>query len=278
MKSLITGGSGYIGSFLVPELRRFGHSVISIDSHSLDISERNAIRSLQRRLRGVDYVYHLAAKSSIGESQERPGYYHATNVTGTVNLLQACKHFPIKKFIYISSAEVYGIPLYSPTPETAPVNPNSVYGLTKYLGEFYTLRWSALYGIPVVILRLFNVYGPQSPVTGTWGPIITTFMEQKKTHVPYTVHGDGRERRDFVYVTDVVGAMIQACESRISGEIFNIGSGQAVSFNRVVKLLGGTKRSTKHTKRRDTWADISKAKRLLGWQPKVAIEEGLRNI
>lgn len=292
---LITGGAGFIGSHLVEHLFRDAYEVKVLDNFStgrrenldhLHTFERLTLNecdikyfdSIQNHFQDIDWVFHIASLADIVPSIERPDDYYQSNVHGTFNVLEACRKYGIKRFIYAASSSCYGIPDSYPTSETAEIRPQYPYALTKYLGEQLVMHWCKVYKLPAVSLRLFNVYGPKSRTSGTYGAVFGVFLAQKLANKPFTVVGDGKQTRDFTFVTDVVEAMIKAAESNITDEIINIGSGQTYTVNRLVGLLGG---DVVHIPKRPgepdcTWADITKAKKLLGWQPKVSFEEGIK--
>lgn len=295
MKTLVTGGGGFIGSHLVDRLLADGHEVTVLDNFSTgrpqnlahqqdnprlrvvqaDVADYEAIRSC---FVGVDWVFHLAALADIVPSIQRPLDYHHANVDGTVSVLEAARQAGVRRFIYAASSSCYGIPDAYPTPETAPIRPQYPYALTKYLGELAALHWQQVYGLPVVSLRFFNVYGPRSRTSGTYGAVFGVFLAQKLAGQPFTVVGDGTQTRDFTFVTDVVNACVMAAESDLMGEVMNVGSGHTYSVNRLVELLGG---DVVYIPKRPgepdcTFADITKIQRLLGWRPQVSFEEGVR--
>jgi UDP-glucose 4-epimerase len=181
------------------------------------------------------------------------------------------------KVIYAASSSCYGIPDVFPTPETAEIRPQYPYALTKYVAEQYVLHWSEVYGLPAVCLRFFNVYGPRARSNGTYGAVFGVFLAQKLAGEPLTVVGDGTQRRDFVYVTDVTEACVRAAEADLSGEVLNVGAGDPQSVNRLCELIGGPKVYVpKRPGEPDcTWADISRIRRLLDWAPTVPFEEGV---
>jgi UDP-glucose 4-epimerase len=294
---LITGGAGFIGSHLVDHAVSKGCEVIVVDNFSngrpeniaqqegnarvrvmrADIAELSQIES---HFEEVDYVFHLAALADIVPSVENPSAYHRANVDGTFNCLLAAKKHAVKRFIYAASSSCYGLADVVPTPESAEIRPQYPYALTKNMGEQYVLHFAKLYGLPACSLRFFNVYGPRSRTSGTYGAVFGVFLKQKLADVPYTVVGNGNQTRDFTYVSDIVDALWTAAESNVAGEAMNVGNGQTYSINRLVDLLGGPKI---HIPKRPgepdcTFADISKICRLLGWQPKVSFEEGVRKV
>lgn len=294
-RALATGGAGFIGSHLVERLVQDGHHVIVLDNfstgrrenlsgvagdarleiHDVDLAETD---SLLPYFRGVDWVFHLAALADIVPSVERPLNYYRSNVTGTVNVAEAARTAKVKRFVYTASSSCYGIPAIYPTPETADIQPRYPYALTKYLGEQIVMHWSRVYKLPAVSLRLFNVFGPRARTTGTYGAVFGVFLAQKLAGRPFTVVGDGRQTRDFTFVTDAVEACIAAAESEVTGEVFNVGSGNTYSVSRLVELLGG---DVVYIPKRPgepdcTFADITRIKRVLGWTPSVCFENGVR--
>ena len=295
MKSLITGGAGFIGSNLVDALLAQGDDITVLDNFSTGRPENlshvedevelvEADLSLHgawtKYFKGIDRVFHLAALADIVPSIENPDTYYQANVTGTFNVMKACKKFGVSKVVYSASSSCYGIPDTVPTPESAEIRPQYPYALTKFLGEQIVLHWSHVYGVPSVSTRLFNVYGPRSRTSGTYGAVFGVFLAQKLSKKPFTVVGDGTQTRDFTYVEDVTSALIAAAESTLEGEIINIGSDNTCSINRVVELLEG---EAVYIPKRPgepdcTWADISKAKKLLKWSPTVSIEQGIKNL
>lgn len=294
MKALVTGGAGFIGSHLCELLLNEGLEVISVDSlvagqrrniapfeehsqfqfHHLDVRDGE---SLTKLMDGCDYVFHLAGLADVVPSMEKPQAYYENNVTGTFHVLEAARTVGIRRLVYAASSSCYGIADEYPTPETAPIQPQYPYALTKYLGEELVLHWGQVYKIPVVSLRLFNVYGPRTRTTGTYGAVFGVFLAQKLAGKPYTVVGDGNQSRDFTYVTDVASAFFAAARSDVRNEILNVGSGTHNSINRLVELLGGP--VTYVPKRPGepdcTFADTTRIRSLLDWEPRVSFEEGV---
>ena len=295
-KALVTGGAGFIGSHLVDRLLKDSFDVIVLDnfsngrmenlSHHLDnriLEIKNVdvsnFQEIKDYFTDVSWVFHLAALADIVPSIQNPLKYHKANVDGTVSVLEASRKAGVKRFIYAASSSCYGIPDVYPTPETTDIRPMYPYALTKYIGEQYVLHWGKVYDLPVVSLRLFNVYGPRARTSGTYGAVFGVFLAQKLAGKPFTIVGDGTQTRDFTFVTDVVEAFILAARLKLRNEIFNVGSDNHYSINKLVELLGGNE--VVHMPKRPgepdcTFADISKIKKKLGWSPKVNFEEGVK--
>ncbi len=295
MKSLVTGGAGFIGSHLVDALLSKGHEVVVLDNFSTGRPEnlehvKDSIHIVEcdlgilgdwyKNFKGVDWVFHLAALADIVPSIQHPEAYFRANVDGTFNVLQACIKAETKRFLYAASSSCYGLPESYPTTELAEIRPQYPYALTKRMGEELVMHWAQVYKIPAVSLRFFNVFGPRSRTSGTYGAVFGVFLAQKLAGQPFTVVGDGSQTRDFTFVTDIVGALIAAAESDKQGEIYNVGSGYTTSVNKLVELLEGNKVNIpKRPGEPDcTFADITKIKNEIGWIPKVTVEEGVSEI
>ncbi|MBL4761327.1 MAG: SDR family oxidoreductase [Gammaproteobacteria bacterium] len=297
MNVLITGGAGFIGSHLSRKMIADGHQVAVLDNlsngrkdniadllssdrftfHHADIRNEEDISSVFDE---IDWVFHLAGVADIVPSIEDPREYFETNVTGTLNVLEAAKKAGVKRFIYAASSSCYGIPDVYPTNESSPIDSKYPYALTKYLGEELVMHWQQLYDMPALSLRLFNVFGPNSRTTGAYGAVFGVFLAQKMNNRPLTVVGDGNQTRDFTYIADVVSAFSMAAESDLVGEVMNVGSGGTYSINELVNLLGGE--ITYIPKRPGepdcTYAETTKIQTLLGWQPQVSFEQGVENM
>ncbi|TAK76563.1 MAG: SDR family oxidoreductase [Gammaproteobacteria bacterium] len=294
---VVTGGAGFIGSHLVDKLLSQGRSVRVIDSlvtgHPRNLQQHQDNPNLEfiqgditntvlmnQACQQAERVFHVAARADIVPSIEDPTEYFKSNVEGTLSVLEAARLHRVKRLVYIASSSCYGFPDVFPTPETAKISPQYPYALTKYLGEEMVLHWHKVYKMPVASVRCFNVYGPRARTSGSYGAVFGVFLAQLLAGKPLTIVGDGQQVRDFVYVSDVVEAIIAAANSSVSGEVFNIGSGQKpVSVNRLVELLGA--KETTHIPKRPgepdmTWADVTKIQSILKWQAKVSIEEGVK--
>ena len=292
-RALVTGGCGFIGSHLVEKLIKLNYEVIIIDNlstgrleninnfknkcklYKVDITN---IKQIDKHFKNVDVVFHCAALADIVPSIQNPENYYNSNVTGSLNVISCCIKHKVKKIIYTASSSCYGISKKIPTKEKEKINPEYPYALTKYLGEQIILHWSKVYKIKSISLRLFNVYGPRSRTSGTYGAMFGIFLAQKIFSRPFTVVGNGEQKRDFTYISDIVEVLIKASKSNLTQEIFNIGSGRSVSVNYIVKLLSGKKiRIPKRPGEPEiTFADISKVKKKLKWKPKIKIEKGIK--
>ena len=295
MKVVVTGGAGFIGSHLVDSLLKENFEVTVLDNFSTGRLENleHVLEQIElvecdlgvqgdwiQNFTNADWVIHLASLADIVPSIQQPEEYYRSNVDGTFNVLQAAKTAGVKRFVYAASSSCYGIPDNYPTPEHADIRPQYPYALTKRMGEEMVLHWAQVYSFPAISLRFFNVYGPRSRTSGTYGAVIGVFLAQKLAGKPFTVVGDGKQTRDFTFVTDIVQAMISAAKSNRSGQIYNVGSGTNVSVNRLVELLGGEKvYIPKRPGEPDcTFADIHKIQKELGWKPQVTIEKGIEKI
>jgi UDP-glucose 4-epimerase len=295
---IVTGGAGFIGSHLVDALLAQGRRVLVIDDLSVGRRSNLAQHMANPKLRlieasvcdrdhmlalfeGAARVFHLAALADIVPSVETPGRYFDANVNGSYAVAEAARQRGVGRLVYAASSSCYGFPDRYPTPETAAIDPRYPYALTKYLGEQIVLHWGRLYGIEVISLRLFNVYGPRARTTGTYGAVFGVFLAQKRAGKPLTVVGDGTQTRDFTYVDDVVAAFLAAAERGRSGAIYNVGSGRTVSVSRLVELIGahGIVRLPKRPGEPDcTFADTTRIVAELGWQARVPIETGVANL
>lgn len=293
-RAIVTGGAGFIGSHMVDLLVERDYSVLVIDNlatgraENLDQHRREPRVDFQqvdmctltpdsRLLRGADHVFHFGGIGDIVPSIERPLEYMRANVDGTLAVLEASRHAGVRKFVYAASSSCYGLATELPTTERAPIRPEYPYALSKYLGESAALHWAQVYRLPVISIRMFNVYGPRVRTTGAYGAVFGVFLAQKLHRKPYTVVGDGTQRRDFVYVTDVARAYLMAAESDQAGEVFNLGSGDPQTVNRLVELMGG---EVVYVPKRPgepdcTWADIGKIQRVLGWKPEISFPHGV---
>ncbi len=278
-KAVVTGGAGFIGAHLVAALKEKGFEVAVVD-----LKTGGDIRKpgdLEKVFAGADYVFHTAALPRVQYSIEHPIETHDTNITGTLNVLLAARDAGVKKVVYSASSSAYGEQKEMPLRESMPANPISPYALQKYAGELYCRMFSKVYGLPTVSLRYFNVYGPGADPSGAYALVIAKFIEMRKQGEPMTITGDGEQTRDYTHVSDVVEANLLAAESPKvgQGEVVNIGAGRNASVNRVAELIGGpVEYIPQRLEPKDTLADNSLAKELLGWQPQVSLEGGIAEL
>ena len=294
MKYLVTGGAGFIGSTLVKELVKQGHEVVVVDNHSSsggELLNENSIKEsvttisgdisyikcqtglhdkLNAAFEGVDTVFHLAARARVQPSIENPVLYNATNVEGTLNMLEYARKAKVRRFVFTSSSSLYGDTEVFPTPETLEPNPLSPYGLQKLIGEQYCQLYSRIHDLDTVCLRYFNVYGEGAPTKGAYCLVMGIFIRQALEGKNLTIYGNGQQRRDFTYVGDVVNANILAskCDKKFAGEAFNIGNGENRSVQEIADVFKlPCDYLPARLEPKQTLADNSKAKEVLGWEP-----------
>ena len=293
---VVTGGAGFIGSHMVDLLIERGLAVRAIDNlaggrrenlaqHASNpdfVLEERDVRSYEPGdplFRGANYVFHFAGIGDIVPSIERPAEYMSANVQGTVRMLECARHAQVRKFVYAASSSCYGLAKI-PTREDHPIAPQYPYALSKYQGEQAAFHWHHVYRLPVNSIRIFNAYGTRSRTSGAYGAVFGVFLRQKLAGKPLTVVGDGTQKRDFLYVTDIARAFLAAAETQHAGRFWNLGAGKPQSINRLVELLGGEKiRIPKRPGEPDcTWADIAKITAELDWKARVSFEEGVAKI
>ena len=300
MRYLVTGGAGFIGSNTVDELLRRGHSVAVLDDLSTG-QERNLPPSrdqidlfqgsindpeiVQRACRGADYVLHLAARTSVPRSVKDPAETNRINADGTLLVLLAARDAGVRRVVFAGSSAVYGETPTLPKREDMPPAPISPYGVTKLIGELYGQVFHRVYGLEFVTLRYFNVFGPRQDPGSPYSGVLSLFITAMQKGEPPTVYGDGEHSRDFTFVENVVQANLLACEAPgIAGLIFNAGTGRRYTLNQTLALLekfAGRPARAKYVEPRqgdirDSQADISLARKKLGYDPRVGFEEGLR--
>jgi len=295
--AIVTGGAGFIGSHMVDLCLSKGWTVRVIDNLTggrlanlahhgnesrLSLEERD-IRSYQPGdpfFKNADYVFHFGGIGDLVPSIERPLEYMSVNIQGTMHMLECARQAgTVVKFVYAASSSCYGL-ADVPTTEDHPIRPEHPYALSKNLGEQACFHWRKVYKLPVNSIRIFNAYGTRSRTSGAYGAVFGVFLKQKLAGTPFTVVGDGTQTRDFLYVTDVARAFLRAAETPLEGRIWNVGAGNPQSVNRLVELLGGpTVQVPKRPGEPDcTFADISRIKADLGWQPEVSFEEGVAKV
>jgi len=293
---VVTGGAGFIGSHMVDLLIERGLAVRAIDNlaggrrenlaqHAANpdfVLEERDVRSYEPGdplFRGAHCVFHFAGIGDIVPSIERPVEYMSANVQGTVRMLECARRAQVRKFVYAASSSCYGLAKI-PTREDHPIAPQYPYALSKYQGEQAAFHWHHVYRLPVNSIRIFNAYGTRARTSGAYGAVFGVFLRQKLAGKPLTVVGDGTQKRDFLYVTDIARAFLAAAETQHAGRFWNLGAGNPQSINRLVELLGGEKI---HIPKRPgepdcTWADIAKITAELDWKAKVSFEEGVAKI
>ena len=300
MKYIITGGAGFIGSHLCDYLLELKSTqkIIIIDNLK-DGSKKNLKLSLKNKkvklykkdiknkekifnlFKNIDVVFHLAAQSDIVPSIENPVEYYQSNVNGTLNILETMRDQNVKKIIFAASSSCYGIPKFTPTKENDQIDLRYPYAFSKNMAEQMIVHWSRVYNINYISLRLFNVYGPRSRTNSAYGAALGIFMKQKLSNSPYTVVGDGKQKRDFIHVRDVSKAFYKAGVSQQKNKIFNVGSGKPVTVNYLLRLIGDQQKvyvPKRPGEPNVTHADIKKIKKFLKWKPEISIEKGIKNV
>lgn len=294
--AIVTGGAGFIGSHMVDLLIERGFSVRVIDSmvggciDNISHHKSNSDFTLEERdirsyepgdafFKDSKYVFHFAGIGDIVPSIESPVEYMSVNVQGTVKMLECARDAKVSKFVYAASSSCYGLAKV-PTNEIHQIEPLYPYALSKFQGEQLAFHWHQVYQLPVNAIRIFNAYGTRSRTSGAYGAVFGVFLRQKIAGKPLTVVGDGSQKRDFLYVTDVARAFLAAAETEFVGRFYNLGAGNPQSVNKLVELLGGEK---VHIPKRPgepdcTWADITSITSELKWEPKVSFEEGVYKV
>lgn len=299
MRFLITGGMGFIGSHLAARLHREGHYVRVLDDMSSgnpvqlspDIFVRRGdvrdVPNIWPLLHGVDVVYHLAARVSVPASILYPREYNDVNVGGTVALLEACRDVGVGRVILTSSAAVYGQQMQQPVSEDAPIKPAAPYAVSKIAAEYYLFTMGQLVGFETVSLRIFNAYGPGQALPPTHAPVIPYVMRQVDQNASVVINGDGSQSRDFVYIDDVIDALVAAASAPgVDRQTINIGSGQETTINQLAQIIGevvGRKPSLLYNSENGGGvdrlvADLHKAESRLNFRPKVSLKKGLQNL
>ena len=296
LKSVITGGAGFIGSNLTDHLVRIGHKVVVLDnfvsgkksnlSHhkkknvkiiKIDISKS---KNLDKYFKGADYVFHLAALAEIIPSIKNPKKYFKNNVIGTLKVVEAVKKVKIKKLIYAASSSCYGTPKKLPTSEKDRIDLKNPYAVTKFIGEEIIMKYAEMFKMPNISFRFFNVYGARLNVSGQYGAVISNFLSQTKNKKPLTIVGNGKQTRDFIHVDDLANAFIKVLKSKHTNKIYNLGSGKKTSINYIASIFNGKKKfiANRPGEPKDSLANISKLKKDLKWRPKISIETGITKL
>ena len=300
MRYLVTGGAGFIGSNMVDELLRRGHQVSVLDDLSTGkegnlahvrgkidfrIGTITDLGMLRACCEGVDYVIHLAARTSVPKSVANPLETNHVNIDGSLNVLVAARDAKVRRLVFAASSAAYGETPTLPKVETMQPAPISPYGVTKFVGELYNHVFSRIYGLETVSIRYFNVFGPRQDPSSQYSGVLSRFMLAVIEGNPPVIFGDGEQSRDFTYVDNVVDETLRACEANgASGKVFNGGTGARITLNGVIALLENiTARKIEARYEpprtgdiRDSQADVSLAKKILGYVPLVNFEEGLK--
>jgi nucleoside-diphosphate-sugar epimerase len=300
MRYLVTGGAGFIGSHTVDELLRGGHEAVVLDDLSTGKAENLAqvqkkvqllqdsitnLDTVRNACRGADCVIHLAAQTSVPRSVKDPIETNRINVDGTLNVLVAARDAQVKRVVFASSCAVYGKTASLPIREDATLAPISPYGISKQVGEAYGQLFQQMYGLEFVALRYFNVFGPRQDPGSPYSGVLSIFNAALLAGTEPTIYGDGEQSRDFVYVQNVVEAILLAAESKTAPDLaINVGTGNRYTLNQTLAALGrisGRATTAKYAPPRegdirDSQADISLAKKNLGYRARVEFEEGLK--
>jgi nucleoside-diphosphate-sugar epimerase len=300
MRYLVTGGAGFIGSNIVDELVKRGQEVVVLDDLSagkeanlaavrdkidLHIGSVTDLAAAQSACKGAQYVIHLAARTSVPRSVLNPLESNHVNIDGTLNVLVAARDAQVRRFVFAASSSAYGETPTLPKVETMPAQPISPYGVTKYVGEMYAQVFGRVYGLENACIRYFNVFGPRQDPTSQYSGVLSRFMLAVIEGQPPVIYGDGEQSRDFTYVENIVDETLRACEaSGASGLVFNGGTGARITLNQVLKMLERITGKIIQAKYdgprngdiRDSQADVSLARKILGYEPRVLFEEGLK--
>jgi len=300
MRYLVTGGAGFIGSNIVDELVKRDQEVVVLDDLSagketnlagvrdridLHIGSITDLAAVQSACKGVHYVIHLAARTSVPRSVLNPLETNHVNIDGTLNVLVAARDVQVRRFVFAASSSAYGETPTLPKIENMPAQPISPYGVTKYVGEMYAQVFGRVYGLENACLRYFNVFGPRQDPTSQYSGVLSRFMLAVIEGQAPVVYGDGEQSRDFTYIENIVDQTLRACEAPgASGLVFNGGTGARITLNQVLKMLeqitGKTIKAKYDAPRngdiRDSQADVSLARNILGYEPRVLFEDGLR--
>ncbi len=295
--SLITGGAGFIGSHMVDLMISKGHEVRIIDNlecgrlenishhkkntklnfYNADINNKNLKDSF---FKNIDYVFHFAGIGDIVPSINFPYKYFQSNALGTLNILdKVYKNSKIKKFVYAASSSCYGIGK-TPTKESDDIQTLYPYALSKFQGEQIVLHWNKVYKLPSNSIRIFNAYGTRVKTSGAYGAVFGVFLKQKIENKPFTLVGDGSQKRDFIYVTDVANAFYSVARRGKAGEVYNCGANNPKSIKYLIELLDGeVVRLPKRPGEPDvTWADTKKIEKDTGWKPTISFEQGVKKM
>lgn len=291
-KAIVTGGAGFIGSHMVDLLIQKNYKVIVIDNflggHKKNLAHipKKKLKIINEDIRYLDFkkkifkntkfLFHFAGIGDIVPSIEKPKIYADININGTINILELARFHKVKKVVYAASSSCYGLAKI-PTSEKHQIDTKYPYALSKYYGEQSCFHWDKVYKLKVDSVCIFNAYGPRVRTTGAYGAVFGVFFKQKLNNKPLTIVGNGKQKRDFIYVTDVANAFYEVAKIKTSGERYNVGAGKPIEINKLANILGGKK--TYIPKRPGepdcTYADIKKILKNTNWHPKVSFEEGV---
>ena len=295
MRVIVTGGCGFIGSYIVDRLIELNYQVLVIDDlsasenekfyfneraeyHKIDICDKDNIENL---FVDVDYVFHLAAESRIQPAIKNPSRAYNVNVIGTLNILELSRKYNIKRVMYSSTSSVYGLTDQLPTSENVSIDCLNPYAHSKYTGEELFRQYWKEYNVDSVIFRYFNVFGERSPIKGQYAPVVGIFLNQLKNNTDLTIVGDGLKKRDFIYVGDIVTANIDAMnyEGNLESKTINIGSGSNITIKEIADLISNNKVhiDPRPGEAENTLADITIAKILLNFNPKTDVKDWIKN-
>jgi len=299
VRKLVTGGAGFIGSHLVEALAARGERVRVLDNFStgraenlerareqVDVLEGDVrdVAALEAAMRGVEYVWHLAALVSVPDSIRDPRRYHEVNVDGTLSILVAARKAGVRRVVFASSTAVYGLPTRLPTAEDHVTAPSSPYGLSKLVGEGYCQLFTRVYGLPTISLRYFNVFGPRQRANSDYAGVIAKFVSRLVAGEPVVIYGDGHQSRDFIYVADIVRANLAACEAKDAcGQVVNVGTGQGCKIRDLAATLGeliGVRSQPTFAPERPgdvahSLAATARAEEVLGFRARTSLADGL---
>ena len=279
---------------MVEELIKKKHKVIVLDNFStgrkINLEKNKNLKiikcdianydKIEKYFNKVNFVFHLAGLADIVPSIVSPEKYFSSNVVGTFNVLRAASKFKVKKFIYAASASCYGFPKKFPTDEKQKIQPMYPYALTKWQGEELVKHFNKIYKLPTISLRFFNIYGPKSRTSGTYGAVFGVFLAQKLAKKPLTIVGDGNQTRDFLNIKDLVVLLVKVARSKIKGEVYNVAGGKEIKVNFIANLIGGKKiYIPKRPGEPDrSLGDIRKIKKDFKWSPKISIKQGVNEL
>ncbi len=295
--SLVTGCAGFIGSHMIDYLLKRKHKVYGIDNLTsgkiINInanlkngkfvfinSDLKNFKTISKKIKKIDYVFHFAGNGELIPSIEKPYKYFKNNALNTVLLLEILRNnYKIKKFLYAASSTCYGLSKRK-TSEKQKINIQHPYAFSKYVGEQAVLHWGKVYKMPVISIRIFNAYGPRSRTTNVYGAVIGVFIKQLISKKPLTIVGDGNQKRDFLYISDLCEAFYKASISNYKNEIFNLGSGNPKKINYLAKLIYNKKvfLPWRPGEPKKTDANIDKISKKLNWRPKISLKEGIKII